>query len=44
MGITHIDTYGPCVTNEVIRGALYPYPPPLHVVTTVGGTRDEPDG
>ena len=29
LGITHIDTsdfYGPYVTNEIIREALYPYP------------------
>src|ERR1700678_1480574 len=29
MGITHIDTsdyYGPFVTNEIIKEALYPYP------------------
>jgi pyridoxine 4-dehydrogenase len=42
-GITHIDTsdyYGPYVTNELIREALYPYPESLHLVTKVGGRRD----
>ncbi len=35
-GITHIDTsdfYGPPVTNQIIREALYPYPDSLHSVT-----------
>jgi pyridoxine 4-dehydrogenase len=43
LGITHIDTsnaYGPRVTNQLIREALYPYPEPLHIVTKVGATRD----
>src|ERR1700689_2380958 len=42
-GITHIDTsdyYGPYVTNELIREALYPYPESPHLVTKVGGRRD----
>ena len=33
LGITHIDTsdyYGPHVTNEIIKEALYPYPADLH--------------
>jgi aryl-alcohol dehydrogenase-like predicted oxidoreductase len=41
-GITHIDTsdfYGPFVTNEIIREALYPYPEGLHIVTKVGARR-----
>ena len=41
-GIDHIDTsdaYGPRVTNEIIREALYPYPKELVIVTKVGGTR-----
>jgi aryl-alcohol dehydrogenase-like predicted oxidoreductase len=44
LGITHIDTadaYGPRVTNQLIREALYPYPDLLHVVTKVGATRDQ---
>jgi aryl-alcohol dehydrogenase-like predicted oxidoreductase len=43
LGITHIDTsdyYGPYVTNEIIREALHPYPPDLHIVTKVGAVRD----
>lgn len=47
MGITHIDTcdyYGPHVTNEVIKEALFPYPENLHVVTKVGARRDENGG
>lgn len=42
-GITHIDTsdfYGPSVTNEIIKEALYPYPEDLHIVTKVGSLRD----
>jgi aryl-alcohol dehydrogenase-like predicted oxidoreductase len=44
LGITHIDTadfYGPYVTNEIIKEALYPYPENLHIVTKVGSRRDE---
>lgn len=47
LGITHIDTaeyYGPHVTNELIREALYPYPEGLHIVTKVGATRDAQGG
>jgi pyridoxine 4-dehydrogenase len=43
LGITHIDTsgyYGPRVTNQIIREALYPYPEDLHIVTKVGAARD----
>ncbi|TQS42974.1 aldo/keto reductase family oxidoreductase [Cryptosporangium phraense] len=46
-GITHIDTadaYGPHVTNELIREALRPYPPELHLVTKVGAHRDADGG
>jgi pyridoxine 4-dehydrogenase len=46
LGITHIDTsdfYGPAVTNELIKEALYPYPEGLHIVTKVGARRG-PDG
>src|SRR3981189_2523476 len=42
--ITHIDTsdyYGPVVVNELIREALYPYPPDLRIVTKVGARRGE---
>jgi pyridoxine 4-dehydrogenase len=42
LGITHIDTsdyYGPVVVNEMIKQALYPYPPELRIVTKVGYRR-----
>lgn len=41
-GVNHIDTsdyYGPYVTNEIIREALYPYPDDLVIVTKVGAVR-----
>ncbi|MFI8952766.1 aldo/keto reductase family oxidoreductase [Streptomyces sp. NPDC053750] len=47
LGITHIDTagaYGPRVTNQLIREALHPYSPSLHIVTKVGAVRDEQGG
>jgi pyridoxine 4-dehydrogenase len=47
LGITHIDTsdyYGPYVTNEIIREALYPYPESLRIVTKVGALRDDQGG
>jgi pyridoxine 4-dehydrogenase len=47
LGITHIDTsgyYGPRVTNQIIREALYPYPGDLHIVTKVGAARDANGG
>ncbi|OYV65873.1 MAG: oxidoreductase, partial [Actinobacteria bacterium 21-64-8] len=47
LGITHIDTsdyYGPYVTNELIKEALYPYPESLHLVTKVGALRDAKGG
>ena len=47
LGITHIDTsgaYGPHVTNQLIREALYPYPESLHIATKVGATRDSNGG
>ena len=47
LGITHIDTsdfYGPYVTNQIIREALYPYPDSLHLVTKVGARRDAEGG
>jgi aryl-alcohol dehydrogenase-like predicted oxidoreductase len=46
-GITHIDTsdyYGPFVTNEIIKEALFPYPDSLHIVTKVGALRDAEGG
>jgi pyridoxine 4-dehydrogenase len=47
LGINHIDTsdfYGPHVTNQIIKEALYPYPAGLHIVTKVGARRDERGG
>src|SRR2546423_15421602 len=47
LGINHIDPadfYGPYVTNELIREALAPYDPNLHIVTKVGARRDEQGG
>jgi aryl-alcohol dehydrogenase-like predicted oxidoreductase len=47
LGITHIDTsdyYGPHVTNQIIRQALYPYPDDLRIVTKVGARRDAEGG
>jgi aryl-alcohol dehydrogenase-like predicted oxidoreductase len=47
LGITHIDTsdfYGPYLTNQIIREALYPYPDDLHIVTKVGSWRDAKGG
>jgi pyridoxine 4-dehydrogenase len=47
LGINHIDTsdfYGPYVTNEIIREALYPYRAELHIVTKVGARRDAQGG
>lgn len=44
LGITHIDTsdfYGPFVTNEIIKEALFPYPESLRIVTKVGAIRDD---
>jgi aryl-alcohol dehydrogenase-like predicted oxidoreductase len=41
-GVNHIDTsdfYGPHVTNQIIRRALYPYPEELVIVTKVGARR-----
>ncbi len=43
-GIDHIDTaqyYGPGVVNELIREALYPYPPGLALVSKVAARRDD---
>jgi pyridoxine 4-dehydrogenase len=47
LGITHIDTsdyYGPHVTNQLIKEALFPYPESLHIVTKVGASRDSRGG
>ncbi|MDB5707907.1 MAG: oxidoreductase [Sphingomonas bacterium] len=41
-GVNHIDTsdfYGPHVTNQIIREALYPYRAGLVIVTKVGAVR-----
>jgi pyridoxine 4-dehydrogenase len=42
LGVNHIDTadfYGPVVTNELIKEALYPYPSHLLIATKVGARR-----
>jgi pyridoxine 4-dehydrogenase len=47
LGITHIDTadyYGPYITNQIIKEALYPYPDELRIVTKVGAKRDAEGG
>ena len=47
LGVNHIDTadaYGPYITNEIIREALFPYGDRLHIVTKVGVVRDERGG
>jgi aryl-alcohol dehydrogenase-like predicted oxidoreductase len=41
-GVDHIDTsdtYGPHVTNQILREALHPYPKDLVIVTKVGARR-----
>ncbi|MDF2119516.1 aldo/keto reductase family oxidoreductase [Roseiarcaceae bacterium H3SJ34-1] len=41
-GVNHIDTsdfYGPHVTNEIIKEALYPYKDNLTIVTKIGAVR-----
>jgi len=41
-GVNHIDTsdfYGPHITNQIIREALYPYSHDLVIVTKVGARR-----
>jgi pyridoxine 4-dehydrogenase len=41
-GVDHIDTsdfYGPHVTNQIIKQALYPYPDGLVIVSKVGARR-----
>jgi pyridoxine 4-dehydrogenase len=47
LGVNHIDTadaYGPYITNEIIREALFPYSDDVHIVTNVGMVRDEQGG
>src|SRR4029077_6723294 len=47
LGVNHIDTadaYGPYITNEIIREALFPYDGDVHIVTKVGVVRDERGG
>ena len=47
LGVDHIDTaqfYGPNVSNELIREALYPYPENLVLVSKVGAFRDDKGG
>ena len=42
-GVNHIDTsdfYGPHVTNQLIREAVFPYPDDLSIVTKVGARRE----
>jgi aryl-alcohol dehydrogenase-like predicted oxidoreductase len=46
LGVNHIDTadaYGPYITNEIIREALFPYDT-VHIVTKVGIIRDQRGG
>jgi aryl-alcohol dehydrogenase-like predicted oxidoreductase len=46
-GVNHIDTaqyYGPDVSNELIREALYPYADDLALVSKVGARRDAKGG
>jgi pyridoxine 4-dehydrogenase len=46
LGVNHIDTadaYGPYITNEIIREALFPCDH-VHIVTKVGVIRDERGG
>ncbi len=43
LGVDHIDTaqyYGPDVSNDLLRAALYPYPRGLALVSKVGAKRD----
>jgi aryl-alcohol dehydrogenase-like predicted oxidoreductase len=43
-GVDHIDTaqyYGPDVVNDLIRGALHPYPDGLSIVSKVAARRDQ---
>lgn len=41
-GVNHIDTsdfYGPHITNQLVREALFPYPDDLVIVTKIGAIR-----
>jgi aryl-alcohol dehydrogenase-like predicted oxidoreductase len=43
-GVDHIDTsdfYGPHITNQIIKQALYPYPKNLVIVTKLGARRGD---
>jgi aryl-alcohol dehydrogenase-like predicted oxidoreductase len=43
-GVNHIDTsdfYGPHITNQIIREALYPYPDDLVIVTKISARRGD---
>jgi aryl-alcohol dehydrogenase-like predicted oxidoreductase len=47
LGVNHIDTaqyYGPDVSNQLIREALYPYPDDLVIVSKIGAVRDAEGG
>jgi aryl-alcohol dehydrogenase-like predicted oxidoreductase len=47
LGVDFIDTadsYGPYVSEDLIREALHPYPDDLHIVTKVGAFRDAEGG
>src|SRR5271170_4429566 len=47
LGVNHLDTaqyYGPDISNELIREALWPYPPNLVLVSKVGARRDNAGG
>src|SRR5689334_14822677 len=47
LGVNHIDTadaYGPYITNEIIREALFPYGDQVHFAAKVGVVRDERGG
>ena len=46
-GVDHIDTsdyYGPHITNQIIKEALFPYPDNLVIVTKIGARRDDKGG
>src|SRR5689334_6433965 len=47
LGVNHIDTaeaYGPRITNEIIKEALFPYGDRVHIATKVGVIRDDKGG
>lgn len=47
LGVDHIDTsdyYGPFVTNDLIRAALFPYAANLVLVSKIGAWRDDKGG